>query len=130
MERIAAAVRGSPPRRSVNGFATKTHSYPSAMVSIPYLTWQSFQTIPSAAEAALASDCCHFSLATLEIYTHPKTTCHAVVEEEEKDVWRWAIIDEECVTIEDGRAPSRERARQIAENLLCKIALSMANASA
>lgn len=93
------------------------------MVSVPHFSWRSFQSIPSAAEAALASDSCLFSLSTLEVYSHPQTLEYAVVEVQQAGVWRWAIVDEECAVVESGREKTRAKARRAAENALAARAL-------
>jgi hypothetical protein len=77
--------------------------------------WCSFRRIPSAAEASFVSECCLFSLATLEVTCIPATENFALTECENSASWRWAIISPDGLTLDDGREPSCAQAKRIAE---------------
>ena len=82
-------------------------------------SWRSFRTLSSNSEAASASACCSYSLATLEIACcHPGAASFAVTERSEADVWRWAICNIEGLITHDGCESSQRSAKRTAEDML------------
>jgi hypothetical protein len=92
------------------------------MTSVSLSTWCSFCTIPSAAKAAEVSANCLFSLATLEVGRNPATTNFALTEQEQAEVWRWAIISPAGAILDDGHEPTRALAKHVAEETLRPVA--------
>ena len=88
---------------------------------MPFLTpsWRSFRTLTSNSEAASASACCNYSLATLEVACcHPGEASFAVSERSQTDVWRWAICNTEGLITHDGCESSQASAKRVAEDML------------
>ena len=88
------------------------------MTSFANSTWCSFRTIPSAAEAALVSANCRFSLATLEVNCRPRTASFALTEREHDELWRWAIVSPDGSLLVAGREATQALAKRTAENTL------------
>ncbi|MBI3886285.1 MAG: hypothetical protein HY302_11230 [Opitutae bacterium] len=85
------------------------------MKSFSLSIWCPFGTIPSAAEAAMVSESCRFSLATLEVVCRAGSSSFAVTECEHADVWRWAIINTAGRVVDDGHEPTQTAAKTHAE---------------
>jgi hypothetical protein len=84
----------------------------------PTLTWDSFQSLSSDAEAASASRFCRFSLATLEISCNSGTANLALIEREHADAWRWAVVSPDGFFIDAGSEPTRAHAKKAVERAL------------
>jgi len=84
-------------------------------MSLPVPTWRCFQNIPSDAEASSFSECCLFSLSTLEVDCDPDTHSFALTEQERPGAWRWAIINDRGVTLDAGCESTQVRAKEVAE---------------
>ena len=80
--------------------------------------WRSFRCLASDAEAAAYSECCIFSLATLEIACQPGATTFALTERKEPEVWRWAVVDALGRVVDDGWEPCQAGAKQAAAQAL------------
>src|ERR1039457_4795820 len=94
--------------------ATSLLSAMSLLVPI----WRCFQTISSDAEAASFSECCLFSLATLEVDCDPETKSFALTEQERPGAWRWAVVNDRGVILHAGCEPTQGEARRIASEAL------------
>ena len=79
------------------------------------LAWDSFETHPSAAEAAVVSRFCLFSFSTLELACSPGTGNIAMIEQEHPDTWRWLVISPDGFIIDAGSEPTRAHAKQAVE---------------
>ena len=75
------------------------------------LTWRSFQSLSSGAEAAAFSESCIHSLGTLEIACPSGTTIFALTEEKQPGVWRWAIVNAMGQVIGEGWEPTQAGAK-------------------
>jgi hypothetical protein len=85
-------------------------------------TWRCFRSIDSLSEALLASECCIYSLGTLEIAgEHPGLQSFALVERKHEDTWRWAVCDPNGVVLDHGYEPTRDDAKRVAEDALAQI---------
>jgi hypothetical protein len=80
--------------------------------------WRCFQTVSSDAEASSFSECCLFSLATLEVDCDPETHCFALTEQERPGAWRWAIISARGAILQAGCEPTQLAAKEIATEAL------------
>ena len=80
--------------------------------------WRCFQSITSDAEAASFSECCLFSLATLEVDCDSETKSFALTERQRPDAWRWAIVNARGLILQGGCASTQGEAKQIAEDAL------------
>jgi len=87
-------------------------------MSLPLSTWRCFQTISSDAEAAAFSECCLFSLATLEVDCDPVTKNFALTEQEGPGAWRWAIISDRGAVLQAGRESTLLAAKKVAGETL------------
>lgn len=88
------------------------------MKSFSLSIWCPFGIIPSAAEAAMVSESCLYSLATLEVVCRAGSSSFAVTECEHTDVWRWAIINTAGRVLSDGHAATQIGAKTDAESAL------------
>ena len=88
------------------------------MKSFSLSIWCPFGIIPSAAEAAMVSESCLYSLATLEVVCCPGTSNFALTECEHPDVWRWAIISTAGRVLDNGHEPTQTAAKTHAESAL------------
>jgi len=80
--------------------------------------WRPFPCVTSDAEAAVYSEGCMFSLATLEVACHPSGTAFALIERKEPGTWRWAVVDLFGRVLVDGFEPSPCDAKQAAVEAL------------
>ena len=80
--------------------------------------WRGFAAISSDAEAASFSECCLFSLATLEVDCDPETRSFALTEQERPGAWRWAVINDRGVILHVGSKPTQVEAKNIAAEAL------------
>ena len=80
--------------------------------------WRCFQTISSDAEAASFSECCLFSLATLEVDCDPETKSFALTEQERPGAWRWAVINGWGAILHAGCEPTQVEAKKTAAEAL------------
>ena len=80
--------------------------------------WRRFKTITSDAEALLFSQNCLFSLATLEVDRDPETNNFALTEQEQPNVWRWALVSDEGEVIQTGNEPTQVAAQRVASDAL------------
>ena len=88
---------------------------------MPYLIppWRSFVTLASDNESVLASVCCNFSFATLEVACcHPGKASFALTEQKQSDAWRWAICSTEGLVLHTGCEPTQTGAKRVAEEAL------------
>jgi hypothetical protein len=76
--------------------------------------WRCFRSLPSDSEAASVSKYCVFSLSTLEIACDPETECIALIEREQADAWRWAVLNDAGVIMEGGQQSTQADAKCIA----------------
>ena len=88
------------------------------MKSFSLSIWCPFGTIPSAAEAAMVSESCLFSLATLEVVCRAGSSSFALTECEHTDVWRWAIINTAGHVVDNGHESTQTAAKTHAESAL------------
>lgn len=88
------------------------------MKSFSLSIWCPFDTIPSAAEAAMVSESCHYSLSTLEVVCRAGSSRFAVTECEHTNVWRWAIINTSGREVENGHEATQVAAKSHAESAL------------
>lgn len=84
--------------------------------------WRCFRSLSSDSEAASVSKYCVFSLSTLEITCDPGTECFALVEQEQAEAWRWAVMDDAGVLLEGGQESTRVDAKSIAMDALILVA--------
>jgi hypothetical protein len=82
------------------------------------LIWDSFQALPSDAEAASVSHYCLYSLATLELARRPGTADFAFVEQQNPQVWRWAVVSSDGFLIDTGFEPTQAYAKKAVERAL------------
>ncbi len=81
-------------------------------------TWRCFENISSGHEAASAAACCAFSLSTLEVASIPDSIFFAVTERKQPEIWRWAIIGDGHLILEQGFEPTRDAAKDAAAHAL------------
>jgi hypothetical protein len=91
---------------------------PSHPMSLFAPTWRCFQSITSDAEALSFSECCLFSLETLEVDCDPATRSFALTEQERPGAWRWAIISDRGVILQAGSEPTQGEAKKVAAGAL------------
>ena len=99
---------------------SRVHLLPTMSLLIPH--WRCFQTVSSGAEASSFSECCRFSLATLEVDCDPETKNFALIEQEGPVTWRWAIVNERGRVIHDGTARSSLEAKRAARAAVYQVA--------
>jgi hypothetical protein len=87
-------------------------------MSLFALTWDSFQALPPDAETASVSRFCLFSLATLELARRPGTTDFALIEQQNPNVWRWAVVSSDGFLIDAGSEPTHDYAKKAVERAL------------
>jgi hypothetical protein len=90
----------------------------SPMKSFSLSIWCPFRDIPSAPEAAMVSENCRFSLATLEVVCRAGTSSFALTECEHINVWRWAIINTSGRVLDAGHETTQTAAKTHAESAL------------
>lgn len=85
-------------------------------------TWRCFRSLDCLSEALIASECCLYSLGTLEIAgDHPGLQSFALVERKHDDVWRWAVCDANGVALDHGYATTADDAKRVAEEALAQV---------
>jgi hypothetical protein len=80
--------------------------------------WRSFQSVSSGAEAASFSECCLYSLGTLEVDCDPATRSFALTEQEQPGAWRWAIVDDLGDVLHAGCETTQGEAKKVAAEAL------------
>ena len=74
-----------------------------------------FENISSGQEAAsAAASCVPFPLSTLEVASIPDSIFFAVTERKQPEIWRWAIIGDGNLILEQGFEPTRDDAKEAA----------------
>ena len=85
-------------------------------MTFPTSAWRSFRNLESNREAASASACCDFSLATLEVAHGPSVTaCFGLTEKRQAGEWRWAVCSAEGIILQAGFLPTQTGAKEAAE---------------
>jgi hypothetical protein len=77
-------------------------------------TWRCFENITSGPEAACAAASCAFSLSTLEVASIPDSIFFAVTERKQPEIWRWAVVGDANMILEQGFEPNQECAKAAA----------------
>jgi hypothetical protein len=77
-------------------------------------TWRCFENITSGSEAASAAASCAFSLSTLEVASIPDSIFFAVTERKQPEIWRWAVVGDANMILEQGFEPNQECAKAAA----------------
>ncbi|HEY1791663.1 MAG TPA: hypothetical protein VGG34_01990 [Opitutaceae bacterium] len=88
----------------------------STLHACPY--WRAFENMTSGAEAACAAASCAFSLATLEIAWSAEAAGFALTERKEPDLWRWAVVGDGGILLEEGFETSQQKAKAAAAGIL------------
>jgi hypothetical protein len=81
--------------------------------------WRSFQSLTSSPEAASVSECCNYSLGTLDVTCRdPGVANFAVTEQKHANSWRWATFNTDGSILGTGCEPTRALAHAVAERAL------------
>jgi hypothetical protein len=83
--------------------------------------WRAFENITSGAEGACAAEACAFSLSTLEVAWCPQGAGFAVTERKEQNIWRWAVVGDGGVLVDEGFEATQLQAKNAAAEALEQI---------